>query len=184
MSLRSLPATVPGHRRKEQTMQRPLSRRSIWLGLGAVALAGCAGQTATIASQPAFPPPAPGTARVWFLRQPNPQNGFVEAAEPAILANGQPVGYSKAGAVFYRDFARGTYSFKVGPTVGLPTGQAATLQLAPGTETYLQVQWVASWEFGYPEAGWSFAPNSFAIVPISPQLAKAYIPTMAFISQR
>ena len=45
------------------------------------------------------------------------------------------------------------YSFTVQP-YGLPAGQADTAQLAPGTQTYLEIQWLASWEEGYPETGW------------------------------
>ena len=69
----------------------------------------------------------------------------------------------------------GTYSFTVQP-FGLPTGQTATLQLAPGTVSYLNVDWVASWTQGYPPAGFDFVPNMFAILAISPQVARAYLP--------
>lgn len=60
-----------------------------------------------------------------------------------------------AGTEFYRDFRPRTYSFTVEP-YGLPTGQADTVQLAPGSQTYLEIQWVSSWYQGYPEAGWGF----------------------------
>lgn len=66
---------------------------------------------------------------------------------------------------------------------GLPTGQADTVQLAPGTQTYLEIQWLASWEEGYPEAGWGFAPNTFGILIMSPQLAQAYLRTLTYHPQ-
>jgi hypothetical protein len=37
---------------------------------------------------------------------------------------------------------------------------------------------------GYPEAGWSFAPNTFAILTMSPQVAQAYLPTLTYLGQR
>lgn len=62
--------------------------------------------------------------------------------------------------------------------------QVATVQLAAWTQTYLQVQRAASWQFGFPEAGWGFAPNTFVITSISPQLAQAYFPTLAYLGPR
>jgi hypothetical protein len=72
-----------------------------------------------------------------------------------------------------------TYCFTV-QSYGLPTGAADTVYLASGTQTYLEIQWLASWEEGYPEAGYSFAPNSFGILTMSRQVAGAYLPTLAY----
>jgi hypothetical protein len=33
---------------------------------------------------------------------------------------------------------------------------------------------------GYPEAGYSFAPNTFGILTMSRQVAGAYLPTLAY----
>jgi hypothetical protein len=118
-------------------------------------------------------------ARVWFLRPAGSLNGNVWAAAPMIYANRAPVANIRAGTEFYRDFAPGTYRFTVQP-YGLPTGEADTVHLAPGTQTYLQVQWAASWQYGYPQAGWGFAPNTFIIRTMSPQLAQAYLPTLTY----
>jgi hypothetical protein len=101
---------------------------------------------------------APGIARVWFLRPAGSLNGNVWAASPVIYANGASIGDIPVGAEFYREFRPGTYRFAVQP-YGLPTGAADTVQLAPGMETYLQIQWVGSWQEGSPEAGWGFAPT-------------------------
>ena len=65
----------------------------------------------------------------------------------------------------------------------LPTGHVDTVLLAPGTQTYLEIQWLASWEQGYPEAGWGFAPNSFGILTMSPQLAQAHLPILTYNPQ-
>lgn len=155
------------------------------LGLCLTALAGCAPpQPAATVSQAQIPPIKPGTARVWFLRGSlSPQLGAVQAFSPMIYANGAPLAAIPVGAGFYRDFTPGTYRFTVEP-YGLPTAQATTLQLPGGAQDYLQVDWVASWQFGYPEAGWGFAPNTFAIVSMAPQLAQAYLPTLAYLGER
>jgi hypothetical protein len=121
-------------------------------------------------------------ARVWFLRPAGSVNGNVWAAAPMIYANGAPLGDIPEGTEFYRDFRPGRYSFTVQP-YGLPTGQADTVQLAPETQTYLEIQWLASWQEGYPEAGWGFAPNTFGILTMSPQLAQAYLPTLTYHPQ-
>jgi len=99
------------------------------------------------------------------------------------FANGSPVGDIPIGSGFFRDFSPGTYNFTIQP-FGLPTPQSTTLQLAAGTQTYLQAQWLASWQVGYPEADFSFAPNTFAILTMPPQVAEAYLPTLTYLGQR
>jgi hypothetical protein len=153
------------------------------LGLGLVVLTAFAPETTVAAREAQTPALDPAAARVWFLRPSSSPNGNVEAAAPELFANGSAVGNIPAGSEFYRDFAPGTYRFTVQP-YGLPTGQAYTVQLAAGTQTYLEVQWVSSWEEGYPEAGWGFAPNTFAVLPMSPQLAQAYLPSLTYRGQR
>jgi hypothetical protein len=142
-------------------------------------LASLAPAPTAAAAEPSAPAMAPGTARVWFLRQEGSLNGNVWAADPEVYANGTPVGDIAAGSKFYRDFRPGTYRFTV-QSYGLPTGAADTVYLAPGTQTYLEIEWLASWKEGYPEAGYSFAPNTFGILTMSPQLAQAYLPTLAY----
>lgn len=147
---------------------------TVFAGLSPVAVAAAApAQTSAIPE---------GMARVWFLRTAGSLNGNVWAAAPEIYANGAPVGDIPAGTEFYRDFRPGTYRFTVQP-YGLPTGAADTVYLAPGTQTYLEIQWLASWEEGYPEAGYSFAPNTFGILTMSPQLAQAYLPSLSYHPQ-
>jgi hypothetical protein len=145
------------------------------IGVGDVNLVPQAIAADAAAQTPAL---APGMARVWFLRTEDSANGAVYAAAPIIYANGAPVGDIPVGADFFRDYPAGTYRFTV-QSYGLPTGQADTVQLAPGTQTYLEIEWLASWEEGYPEAGYSFAPNTFGILQMSPELAQAYLPTLA-----
>ncbi|MGH7047491.1 MAG: hypothetical protein ACREE2_14010 [Stellaceae bacterium] len=146
------------------------------MALCLLALVDCTGRATTGTTTAAAL--QPGRARVWVLRQIDPVVGYVQAAAPMVYADGTPIGRSLAGTALYRDFAPGTYRFTVEPYGGLPTGQSETVRLAAGSETYLQVQWLASWQVGYPEAGWSFAPNTFAILTMAPPLAQAYLPTL------
>ena len=152
------------------------------LGLSLIMLTELTPQAVAAAAEAQTPGGAPGMARVWFLRPAGSLNGNVWAAAPMIYANGAPIGDIPAGTEFSRDFRPGTYSFTVQP-YGLPTGQADTVQLAPGAQTYLEIQWLASWEQGYPEAGWGFAPNTFGILTMSPQLAQAYLPSLTYHPQ-
>ena len=150
-----------------------------------VTLADCMPQSRITTAEAQIPAISPGAARVWFFRGWDAPSGqkFVYAATPVVYANEAPVGNLPVGSAFFRDFPPGTYRFTVEP-YGLPTSQATTLQLAAGTQDFLQAQWVASWEFGYPEADWSFAPNTFAIFTTPPQVAQAYLPTLAYLGQR
>lgn len=151
------------------------------LGLLLAVLADCAPDA--IATAAPIPALEPGMARVWFLRASDSPKGYVQAAAPMIFANGSPVSNIPTNADFFRDFPPGTHRFTVEP-YGLPTEQAAVVQLAPGTQTYLQVLWAASWETGYPEAGWGFGANTFNILPMSAQTARAYLPTLTSLGRR
>jgi hypothetical protein len=155
----------------------------ILLGLSLVGLANGTPEATAAAAEAQTPAIEPGMARVWFLRPSSSPNGNVEGAAPVIFANGATVGDIPAGSDFYRDFPPGTYRFTVQP-YGLPTGQADTAQLMRGTETYLEIQWVPSWEEGYPEAGYGAGSNTFSVLTMSPQLAQAYLPTLSYLGQR
>ena len=99
-------------------------------------LADCTPQSKLTTSEAQIPAIAPGTARVWFFRGWDSPSGqkFVYAAAPTIYADEAPVGEIPTGTAFFRDFPPGTYRFTVEP-IGLPTPQAASVQLAAGTQT-------------------------------------------------
>lgn len=153
------------------------------LGLGLGVLINFVPAASAIAQETGMRPTQPGTARVWFLRPSGSVNGNVEASSPVIFANGKAIGDIPPSTDFYRDFSPGTYRFTVQP-YGLPTSQADTVQLAPGTETYLEIQWVSSADEGHAEGGWGFGPNTFGVLTMSPQLAQAYLPTLTYSGQR
>jgi hypothetical protein len=150
----------------------------IWLALCALALGSCAPQQTAATSQAQAPPIGPGMTRVWFFRQADPTGGNVYAGVPIIYANGAPVGNLPQGTVFYHDFPPGKYRFTVQP-FGTPTREHDTLQLVPGTQAYVQVQWEANWETGHTGGG-----ASFTVETSSPEVAQQYIPTLTNLGQR
>ena len=146
--------------------------------LGLLLLAGCAAQATRTASQAPVPVPQPDMARVWVLRQPSAPGGNVAAADPMVYANGAPLAQSAQGTVFFHDFQPGTYRFTVQP-YGTPANLVDTLQLAPGTQTYVQVQAVPNWEMGSTAGG-----ASFAVLTMSPAEAQPYLQMMTNLGQR
>lgn len=149
-----------------------------WFCFGVLVLGGCAAQPAGTASQAPVPTLQPNMARVWVLRQANAPGGNVAAADPMVFANGAPLAQSAQGTVFFHDFQPGTYRFTVQP-YGTPANLVDTLQLAPGTDAYVQVQAVPNWEMGSTGGG-----ASFAVLTMSPPEAQAYIQTVTNLGQR
>jgi hypothetical protein len=141
-------------------------------------LAGCAAQPTTTALQAPVPALQPNMARVWVLRQPTAPGGNVAAADPMVYANGAPLARSAQGTVFFHDFQPGTYRLTVQP-YGTPVNLVDTLQLAPGTQAYVQVQAVPNWEMGSTAGG-----ASFAVLTMSPAEAQPYLQMMTNLGQR
>jgi len=112
-----------------------------------------------------IPAITPGMARVWFLRTRDPQEAF---GDPIIYANGAAVGRSDPGIAFYHDYPPGTYAFSV-QSYGLPTGAKDTVQLAPGTQTYLEILWGGSWLVGVAGG------ETFFVRTLPPELGPAYL---------
>ena len=138
------------------------------VGFCLLPLLSCAPQGSAVQSYAPIAAQAPGTARVWFLRTTDPQEQF---GDPIIYANGNQVGRSIPGVAFYRDFPPGTYAFTVqsyGLTAGQPL-QKDTVQLAPGTQTYLEILWGGSWLEGAPGGA------TFYVRTLPPELDQAYL---------
>jgi hypothetical protein len=151
---------------------------AIWLVLCMLALASCAPQPTAATAQPQPPAVGPRMARVWFFRQADPTGGNVFAGTPIVYANGAPVGDVPQGTAFFHDFPPGKYRFTVQP-YGTPTREHDTLQLMPGTQSYVQVQWEANWEANRTGGG-----SSFTVLTSSPEVAQQYLPTLANLGQR
>jgi hypothetical protein len=149
--------------------------------LGLAVLTGSVQAAIADSPNPAVSLPSSGMARVWFLRPSSPASAVYGAA-PVIYANGAAVGAIPGAAAFYRDFAPGSYSFTV-QSYGLPNNAADTVQLAPGTQPYLEVQSVPVWEEGYA-SGHGEDSHSFFVLNMTPQLAQAWIPALTDLGQR
>jgi hypothetical protein len=121
------------------------------------------------------PPLQQGMARLWVLRQ---SGAPIAAADPMVYANGAPLTQSALGTAFFHDFQPGTYNLTVQP-FGTPANLVDTIQLAAGTEAYVQVQVVPNWEMGATTGG-----AAFAVLTMSPELAQAYLPTMTYLGPR
>jgi hypothetical protein len=150
--------------------------RALLIGIGLQALTGCISGPTLAEALSQAPPIQAGLARVWFLRQFEPGESL---ATPIISANGVPVGESLPGTVFLRDFTPGTYTFTV-PSYGVDFGQAATVQLAAGTQTYLEVQSLRSWAGA---GGDNFQRDTLYVRAISPYWAEQYFPTLKYLGQ-
>ena len=143
----------------------------IMLGACLLAPSACAPPGAVPSAQAQIPAIAPGMARVWLMRDNDPQEAF---GTPIIYANGQPIARSEPGAAAFRDMPPGNYRFTV-QSYGLPTGYKDKVQLAPGTQTYLEIQWGPSWLEGQP-GGYTFYVRT-----LSSQLGKAYFDSVRYV---
>ena len=151
--------------------------------LGLLVLTSSMSQVAAAAPDAPAAAPSQGMARVWFLRPSSSENAAVWGADPMIYANRAPIATIPRNSFFYRDVTAGTYSFTVQP-YGVPTGAADTVGLAPGSQTYFEVQWVTTWDEGYPSGGRGDEAHSFFVLNMSPQLAQAYLPSLRDLGQR
>jgi hypothetical protein len=159
----------------EKLMQRSQLMGFIWFGL--LTLSGCVTQQAENSWKASVPPLQPGMTRVWVLRMPS-QAGMITGADPMVFVNGAPLAKSTVFTVYYHDFLPGTYRFTVQP-FGTPANLVDTVALAPGMETYLQVQAVPNWEMGS-----TVGYGSFAVMTMSPEVAEPYLPTMKLLGER
>jgi hypothetical protein len=148
------------------------------LALGLLALAGCMQEAAQTSWRDAsIPPLQPGMARLWVLRMPS-QAGVITGADPMVFVNGAPLAKSTVYTVYYHDFQPGTYRFTVQP-YGTPANLVDTVALAPGMQSYVQVQAVPNWEMGSTVGG-----GSYAVLTMAPSEAQSYLPTMKYLGER
>jgi len=143
-----------------------------FLAICAFSVSSCAPPGSGLLSYAQVAAPAPGTARVWFVRTSDPQEQF---GDPIIFANGQQLGRAVPGVAFYHDFPPGSYTFTVqsyGLTAGQPL-QKDVIQLAPGTQTYLEILWGGSWLVG--TAGGA----TFFVRTLPSDLGPAYVRMLA-----
>jgi hypothetical protein len=173
VALRSARVTVPQNGITGRIMNIAKFRliAPILVGLGMLGPSACAPPGDVPRSQAQIPPIAPGMARVWLLRDNDPQEAF---GTPIIYANGRPIGRSEPGAAGFVDLAPGNYRFTV-QSFGTPTGYKDKVQLAPGSQTYLEIQWGPSWQEGQPGG------DTFYVRTLSSQLGQAYFASMRYV---
>jgi hypothetical protein len=144
------------------------------LGVPAASFGQPAGAPPPAQLVPQAPPLAPGTARVWILRQFEPAESL---QTPMIHVNGTPIIPSQPGTIFYRDFAPGTYKFTV-DTCTIDTDQSTTLSLAPGNQVPLEVQSLRDFSSN------CLTPENFYIRPITPAWVAMYLPHLSYLGAR
>ena len=106
---------------------------------------------------------------MWFVRTQAPQQQF---GDPIIFANVQQLGRALPGVAFYGDFPTGAYTFTV-QSYCLPTSAKDMIQLAAGTQTYLEILWGGSWLVG--TAGGA----TFFVRTLPADLGTAYVGMLA-----
>ena len=162
--------------------------RSLLVGLCLQALTGgtsasanlfsCCRSGPTVAGATSQVPPIQGgLARVWFLRQFEPGESL---AAPIISRERRTRGSKPARHRLFARFFAGTYTFTV-PSFGVDTGQAATVQLAARTQTFLEVQSLRSWAGA---GGDHFQRDTLYVRAISPYWAEKYFPTLTYLGPR
>jgi hypothetical protein len=113
------------------------------------------------------PPVAPDKARLYFYRDANIYDALVWTA---VSLNGQRVGDSAPGTVFYRDVAPGTYRIEARSDKLYP-GQPRTVVVGPGTTTFIKVQVLPSWG----QSGRQWQGNTFAVAIVDPAVGRYQI---------
>jgi hypothetical protein len=147
----------------------------VGLGVGLAALGGVAPSSVAAgpgAVQLAAVPPAipPGVARVWFLRQFQPDS----LQMPMIYVNGAPLASSEPGTTFFRDFSPGSYAFSV-ETCTRDFNQVATPNLTPGSETFLEVQSLKDFR------SWDCITDTFYVRAIPAERAQLYFSQLRYL---
>jgi hypothetical protein len=146
------------------------------IGLGFVVLGGGAGAPSVAGAEIVrmagqIPPIPAGFARVWFLRQFEPSESL---QTPMIFVNDAPLASSQPGTIFFRDFAPGTYAFSV-ETCSHDSNQVARPSLAPGSETYLEIQVLTS--FNSPDC----FDDTFYVRAIPAEWAQRYFRQLTYL---
>jgi hypothetical protein len=124
-----------------------------------------------------IPPPPPNQARIYFYRDYEP---YESLSRPPLYLNGQTVGVSIPGGVFYRDIPPGTYEIKV-LSLGLYENQFKTVALRPGDTFYAKIESLRSWSGSDNGDLSSFVSDTFVVVLISPDQARTELDLMRYV---
>ncbi len=134
----------------------------------ATAMGGC--DTATQGVGEAAGGVPPGKARVYFYRDAAYYDGLQWTT---VSLNGESVGSSGPGTVFYRDIAPGSYRIEARSDKLYPA-QVKTVAVAPGSTTYIKLEAQPYWG----QSGWLWTGNTFIVAVIDPAIAHLQISTL------
>jgi len=141
------------------------------LGFCLLVLLACAPPGSEPMSEAQIPALGPEMARVWFMRDKDPKE---QHGMPFIYANSQPIGRSRPGTAFFRDFPPGSYAFTV-ESYDIATGQKVALQLNAGAQAYLDIGWGESWLHG------AAGGDTFYVQQFSPKLGQAHLRALSYV---
>jgi hypothetical protein len=142
-------------------------------------VAACAGPSGVpfpevAATVPTLPP---GEGRIYFYRDYEP---YESLSRPPLYLNGNEVGVSIPGGVFYRDVMPGTYEIKV-LSLGLYPNQFKTITVKPGDTFYAKIESLRSWSGDDIGDAYSFVGDTFVVVLINPDQARSELNLMHYV---
>lgn len=112
-------------------------------------------------------------ARVYVYRDLNPYDTPVWTA---VSLNGERVGDSAPGTVFYRDVMPGTYEIEVRSDMLYPN-QFKTVALAPGSTVFAKIQEARSWGKSFQWQG-----NTFVVTVVDSAIGYAEIGALRLVA--
>ena len=95
-------------------------------------IAGCATGPKLAEVQSTIPPVRSGRGRIWFYRS---GSAFGSGIQPSVLLNGEKIGDSVPGGVFYRDVSPGDYNVLLSTEVD----RRLTFTVASGGERFVRM---------------------------------------------
>jgi hypothetical protein len=140
-----------------------------FLAMGGLLLAGLLGgcDAAPHMSLAEMPAVAPGKARIYVYRD---ATIYDSQQWSEVSLNGEAVGSSAPGTVFYRDVAPGTYRITPRSDKLYPE-QAKTVVIAPGTTTFVKVVNLPFWG----QSPWLWQGTTFVVVIVAPAIGHVEI---------
>jgi hypothetical protein len=140
-----------------------------FLAMSGMMLAGLIGGCDTAPQMPlgAMPTVAPGMARVYVYRDATIYDSQLWSQ---VSLNGEAVGSSAPGKVFYRDVAPGTYRIEARSDKLYPE-QAKTVVMAPGSATFVKVENLPFW--GQSARQWQ--GTTFVVVIVDPAIGQVEV---------
>jgi hypothetical protein len=122
-----------------------------------------------------IPPQSGDRARLFFYRE---WESDEVPSEPGLYLNGQRVGVSIAGGVFYRDVSPGRYLVTV-DTVGTYWNQFKTVDLRAGETDYIKIESAFGWQSGFE----TYEADTFVVVPVDAADGQREIAQLKYLSE-